>query len=56
MRCKACDKAMTDVETCRKDPNGGYMELCGECFSVHRTTMDELEGTPTTRLVKDEAR
>lgn len=54
MRCKACDKAMSDVETCRKDPNGGYMELCGECFSVHRTTMDELEGTLAIRLIKDE--
>ena len=32
MRCKACDKLLTDVETCVKDPETGvYLDLCQYC-------------------------
>jgi len=34
MRCKACDKALTDFEATRKFTNScEYVDLCSDCFS-----------------------
>lgn len=33
MRCKACDKSLTDFEATRKYTNSSeYVDLCNECF------------------------
>jgi hypothetical protein len=41
MRCKACDKALSDFESTRKYPESGeYVDLCNECYA---TIQEELE-------------
>lgn len=34
MRCKSCDTLLTDRESVRKDSEGRFLDLCGECYSV----------------------
>lgn len=31
MRCKACDRELTDREAVRKDERGEFLDLCGSC-------------------------
>lgn len=32
MRCKACNKLLTDFETTRKYSDGSYVDMCNHCF------------------------
>ena len=32
MRCKACDALLTDYEATRKDKDGNFIDLCGQCY------------------------
>jgi hypothetical protein len=41
MRCSACDTLLNDRESCRKDMNGRYVDLCNSCFSVSTQTIIE---------------
>jgi hypothetical protein len=35
MRCRACDRNLSDFESTRKDHNTGqFVDLCNECISV----------------------
>jgi len=34
MRCKYCNKALSEYESIAKDSTGGFLDLCGECNSV----------------------
>lgn len=35
MRCKACNKELSDFESTRKGfESGEYIDLCNECFST----------------------
>ena len=34
MRCRACDKLLSDRETGRKDYHGVHLDLCNGCFMV----------------------
>lgn len=31
MRCLACDKALTDFESTRRDVDGKFVDLCNDC-------------------------
>lgn len=33
MRCKACNKIMTEQEMTKKDNRGEYLDLCSDCYS-----------------------
>lgn len=36
MRCRACDKTLTDTECTKKDiETGEYLDLCGSCVEHH---------------------
>ena len=40
MRCKSCNKALSDKELSRKDRlTGEYTELCSECTTVSDLTV-----------------
>lgn len=43
MRCKACNKLLSDSELFRKDDNG-FVDLCGQCFhsGVSRQVDDDI--------------
>jgi hypothetical protein len=44
MRCTACNKALTDIESTRKDSRTGeYYDLCGNCYQYHKETLVTLE-------------
>jgi len=37
MRCIACDVALNDFESTRKDEHGAYIDMCSKCFSYIET-------------------
>jgi len=43
MRCKACNVILDDIEVAKKDVNGEYYDLCGDCLTVSIATHWELE-------------
>jgi hypothetical protein len=44
MRCTACNKALTDIESTRKDGRTGeYYDLCGNCYQSYRDNLVTLE-------------
>jgi hypothetical protein len=44
MRCVACNKALTDRESVRKDSNTGeYYDLCGNCYQAYKGNLSTLE-------------
>lgn len=46
MKCKACDKMMTDFDVTRKDRvTGEYLDLCGACYSVSQKAMSDYDTT-----------
>lgn len=46
MRCKACDKMMSDYELTRKDKlTGEYIDLCGACYSVSAKAISDYDST-----------
>lgn len=46
MRCKACDKMLTDYETTRKDRmTGMYLDLCGSCHGASQKAFSDFEAT-----------
>lgn len=46
MRCRACNKLLTDVETAVKDKDTGeYYDMCGTCLVVSKDALAELEDT-----------
>jgi hypothetical protein len=43
MRCRACNKALTDIESRRKDPiTGEYFDLCATDYAHYKQTLNEL--------------
>ena len=46
MRCKACDKLMSEYEARRQDKlTGTYTDLCGLCYSESNKTISDYETT-----------
>lgn len=44
MRCKSCNKILTDFESTRKAATtGDYIDLCNGCFSYIKDDVDVLE-------------
>lgn len=44
MRCRSCNKSLTDFESTRKAANTGeYIDLCNGCFSYIKDDVDVLE-------------
>lgn len=45
MRCKACNKNLSDFEATRKYTAGDYVDLCNQCWKqsqlYHKTTVIE---------------
>lgn len=41
MKCAACDTALSDLESTRKDTGGKYVDLCDHCYS---TVADDFIG------------
>jgi len=39
MRCRACNDELTDFESTKKDNNGEFYDLCGNCFGEIRTAI-----------------
>lgn len=39
MRCKACNVALTEYESVRKDSNGEYADLCSACLATLKDTV-----------------
>ena len=39
MRCLSCDCALSDYESTRKYPSGGYIDLCNNCYSAVRESL-----------------
>lgn len=57
MRCRACDKNLSDFESTRKNEiTGEYEDLCNECYSAIQNTISETEDdTPTVvEYIEDE--
>lgn len=48
MRCRACNVALSDEESVRKDVYG-YVDLCNHCF--HSVDDSELEKEPDDSLM-----
>ena len=42
MRCKACNVALSDVESCAKDPDGRFYDLCYQCLGWHLDALGEM--------------
>lgn len=47
-RCAACDKALSDFESSRKDSNGSYLDLCNVCYG---TIADDMTGVTDNDLL-----
>lgn len=46
MRCKACDKMMSDYEATRKDKlTGDFLDLCGQCNQASTQAYSDFEST-----------
>lgn len=46
MRCKACDKLMSEYEARRQDKlTGTYTDLCGLCYSESNKAISDYETT-----------
>ena len=56
MRCRACDKNLSDFESTRKNEvTGEYEDLCNECYSAIQNNITESEeDTPTVEFTDDE--
>jgi hypothetical protein len=48
MRCRACNRNLTNQESTRKSVNlGDYIELCNGCFSYIKNEVPTTEGVRT---------
>lgn len=58
MRCLSCNCALSDFESTRKYPSGGFIDLCNRCFysGVHQQVQaverEDLRGS--TAVDEDE--
>ena len=53
MRCKSCDTLLSDREARQKDPQGRYLDLCGECTTVStRAVWETLDEALTAKVVQ----
>ena len=44
MRCRACDKNLSDRESTRKSfPSGTYLDLCDRCFETIKDQIQVVE-------------
>lgn len=44
MRCKACDKALSEFESVRKSKDTGeFVDLCNDCYGHVRDDMEVIE-------------
>lgn len=44
MRCKACDKALSDFESTRKSiQTGEFIDLCNHCFQHVKDDVNTME-------------
>ena len=41
MKCRACDKILTDQEATHKDERGSYLDMCFGCLSDGIETLPE---------------
>ena len=56
MRCRACDKNLSDFESTRKNEvTGEYEDLCNECYyAIQNNISESEEDTPTVEYQEDE--
>lgn len=55
MRCKACDRLLTDYEATRKLPDTeDYLDLCNECYSYIAEEVFTVDRTDLKDLVDEE--
>lgn len=53
MRCKACDKALTEFESTRKSASTGeFVDLCNECFKYIKDDVITTEN-PSLESIQD---
>lgn len=53
MRCKACDKALTEFESTRKSASTGeFIDLCNDCFRYIKEDMYTIEN-PSLESIHD---
>lgn len=45
MRCKACNVILDDSELTKKDTNGDFIDLCGNC--LHASSLIEVDNDTT---------
>jgi len=45
MRCRACNTELTDYESTRKDTDGEFFDLCGDCLTEVKISLYEQEAT-----------
>ena len=44
MRCKACNAALTDAESVRKNKTTGhYYDLCRECYHEYKNNLSSIQ-------------
>ena len=55
MRCRACDKNLSDFESTRKNEvTEEYEDLCNDCYSAIQNNISESEeDTPTAEYNED---
>ena len=53
MKCKACNKTLTDIEAVRKDRvTQEYYDLCALCYQVYKESITTLEGVYERDIVE----
>ena len=54
MRCKACDKALSEFEAVRKSKDTGeFVDLCNECYGYVRDDVQVIENYSLLNLQDD---
>jgi len=55
MRCRACDKNLSDFESTRKHHESGeFVDLCNKCYSTIQSDVNDIEEREDLRHVNDD--
>lgn len=54
MRCIACNKALGDFESTRKDSEGQFVDLCNYCYGQSGIYAEEREDLRDEEVIIDE--
>lgn len=41
VRCRCCDKVLSDYESRLKDKRGEYLDTCSECLSIINNNLED---------------